>query len=99
MGSSTSCAQITSADSKLRPLDVVAADLLRAGKVAGGIEVIVGCNEFRAKEYDAGAGLTANALTHLSQAEHSLSWNKRGDTYTDTVRAGSSPSVTSATLP
>jgi hypothetical protein len=99
MGSFTSAAQVATAKSALRSVDVVVADVLKAGNVPGGIEVIAACNELEARAFDVEAARTDNALTILSQEEPRVSWVKRGSTYTVTIKTAASPSVAAAKLP
>jgi len=91
--------QIGAANRPLRTVDVVAADVLRAAKVPGGIEVITGCNQFVASSFDVTSGLVDNTLASLSRSDPSLSWYKRGNRYTVTIKGVSAPSLTSAKLP
>lgn len=91
--------QGAAANRPLRTVDVVAADVLKAAKVPGGIEVITGCNRFAARPFDVPSGLVDNTLVSLSRSDSSLSWYKRGNRYTVIIKLVSAPSVTSAKLP
>jgi hypothetical protein len=80
-------------------LDVVAADLLKARDVPGGVEVISGCSAIPLRVFEVGSMPTEGALNILSQSEHSLTWDKKGPAYTVTIRGTATPSVSSAKLP
>jgi len=48
-------AQVTTGKTQARSLDVVAADLLKAGDVPGGVEVISGCSAIPLRAFEVGS--------------------------------------------
>ncbi len=80
-------------------LDVAVADLLKANKVSGGIEIFAGCKPFEEKTFEIVDRPLDSALARLAQAEPSLSWRKNEKTYLATIKLVDSPSLTAAKLP
>jgi hypothetical protein len=97
--SSTTLAQGADAKGPLKPLDVIVADLLQASNVPGGIEVLSGCDQLKAKTREPETLTTDAALSVLSEAEHTLAWSKKGNLYSVRIREVDTPSVTSVQLP
>jgi hypothetical protein len=92
-------AQVVTPKTSLRTLDVVVADLLKAARVPGGIEVMRGCNDLESKPFEVATVPISAALTNLSEVERTLTWHKIGAGYLVTITSVGSPRVTSAEIP
>ena len=92
-------AQVVTAKTSLRTLDVVVAELLEAARIPGGIEVMRGCNELESKRFEVATVPISAALTNLSEVERTLTWHKIGPSYLITITSVGSPIVTTVEIP
>jgi hypothetical protein len=91
-------AQNATTETQLKTIDAFVADLMRADKVAGGLELVQECAPLEPKPLDF-KGPLIQALRKLSQVDPSLSWRQSGSTYLVTINRSGSARLTSVHLP
>ncbi len=94
-----SVAQKESAALSLRPVDIVIAELLKAGSVSGGIEVTKGCDQLPGRSFTLTNQPVEDALTNLAQIDQHMTWQKAGRAYSVKVAYTATTEITSTQLP
>jgi hypothetical protein len=80
-------------------VDILAEDVLKASKHAGGVELISGCDVPVARALPPESENLDIALTGMAERESHLTWTKTGKAYTVTIQLTGDQSVTSVRLP